>query len=116
MLDLFSEAYATGKKEKPLLPESDQPSSSSSEDPVPDALLCLICKDLLTDAGMIPCCRSSCCDECECLFQQTSVRNKQAVYDKTNTISWSQVSERVCWRPMDMFVPPADSPMFLLML
>ncbi|KAF4111829.1 hypothetical protein G5714_006624 [Onychostoma macrolepis] len=30
---------------------------------------------------MIPCCRSSYCDECECLIKQTSVRSKQAVSD-----------------------------------
>ncbi|XP_067241931.1 E3 ubiquitin-protein ligase RBBP6-like [Chanodichthys erythropterus] len=58
------EAYAIGKKEKPPFSVQNEPSSSSSSDPVPDALLCLICKDLLTDAVMIPCCRSSYCDEC----------------------------------------------------
>ncbi|XP_048060200.1 E3 ubiquitin-protein ligase RBBP6-like [Megalobrama amblycephala] len=57
-----AEAYAIGKKEKPPFSVQNEPSSSS--DPVPDALLCLICKDLLTDAVMIPCCRSSYCDEC----------------------------------------------------
>lgn len=31
---------------------------------VPDDLICSICKDLFTDAVMIPCCGSSFCDEC----------------------------------------------------
>ncbi|NXA24422.1 RBBP6 ligase, partial [Ibidorhyncha struthersii] len=58
-----AEAYARGKKEKPpFLPE--EPSSASSDDPVPDQFLCLICKDTMTDAVLIPCCGSSYCDEC----------------------------------------------------
>ncbi|XP_044539724.1 E3 ubiquitin-protein ligase RBBP6-like [Gracilinanus agilis] len=59
-----AEAYAIGKKEKlPFLPE--EPSSSSEEnDPIPDELLCLICKDIVTDAVVIPCCGNSYCDEC----------------------------------------------------
>ncbi|XP_075620846.1 E3 ubiquitin-protein ligase RBBP6-like [Balearica regulorum gibbericeps] len=57
-----AEAYARGKREKrPFLPE--QP-SSSSDDPIPDELLCLICKDIVTDAAVIPCCGNSYCDEC----------------------------------------------------
>ncbi|XP_031620939.1 E3 ubiquitin-protein ligase RBBP6 isoform X2 [Contarinia nasturtii] len=31
---------------------------------IPDDLICSICKDLFTDAVMIPCCGSSFCDEC----------------------------------------------------
>ncbi|KAF1436572.1 E3 ubiquitin-protein ligase RBBP6, partial [Spheniscus mendiculus] len=59
-----AEAYARGKKEKPpFLPE--EPSSSSSpDDPIPDGLLYLICKDLMTDAAVIPCCGNSYCDKC----------------------------------------------------
>ncbi|NWZ60717.1 RBBP6 ligase, partial [Haliaeetus albicilla] len=57
------EAYARGKKEKPpFLPE--EPSSSSSDDPIPDEILCLICKEIMTDAAIIPCCGNSYCDEC----------------------------------------------------
>lgn len=66
MLELsYREAYAIGKKEKPpFLPE--EPSSSSEEDdPIPDELLCLICKDIMTDAVVIPCCGNSYCDECK---------------------------------------------------
>ncbi|NWI70816.1 RBBP6 ligase, partial [Todus mexicanus] len=63
-----AEAYARRKKEKPpFVPEesSSSPSSSaSSEDPVPEELLCLICKEILTDAAVIPCCGNSYCDEC----------------------------------------------------
>lgn len=35
---------------------------------IPDDLICSICKDLFTDAVMIPCCGSSFCDECVLLF------------------------------------------------
>ncbi|XP_074442887.1 E3 ubiquitin-protein ligase RBBP6-like [Larus michahellis] len=60
-----AEAYASGKKEKPpFLPAEPSSSSSSSEDPVPDELLCLICKEIMTDAAVIPCCGNSYCDEC----------------------------------------------------
>ena len=61
-----AEAYAIGKKEKPpFLPEEPSSSSSSEEvDPVPDEFLCLICKDTMTDAAIIPCCGNSYCDEC----------------------------------------------------
>ncbi|XP_068271210.1 E3 ubiquitin-protein ligase RBBP6-like [Nyctibius grandis] len=57
-----AEAYARGKKEKPhFLPEEPP---SSSDDPIPDELLCLICKEIMTDAAVIPCCGNSYCDEC----------------------------------------------------
>ncbi|NXW25970.1 RBBP6 ligase, partial [Circaetus pectoralis] len=59
----INEAYARGKKEKPpFLPEEPY-FSSSSDDPVPDKLLCLICKDIMTDAAVIPCCGNSYFDE-----------------------------------------------------
>ena len=35
---------------------------------IPEDLICSICKDLFTDAVMIPCCGSSFCDECKNLF------------------------------------------------
>ncbi|KAM4649701.1 E3 ubiquitin-protein ligase RBBP6-like isoform 2-T2 [Amazona ochrocephala] len=58
-----AEAYARGKRERPpFLP--GEPSSSSSDGPIPDELLCLICKDIMTDAAILPCCGSSYCDEC----------------------------------------------------
>ncbi|KAF1656991.1 E3 ubiquitin-protein ligase RBBP6, partial [Eudyptes chrysocome] len=57
-----AEAYTRGKKEKPpFLPEEPSSSSSPPDDPIPDELLCLICKDLLTDAAVIPCCGNSYC-------------------------------------------------------
>uniref|UniRef100_A0A8V5GGY0 Uncharacterized protein n=1 Tax=Melopsittacus undulatus TaxID=13146 RepID=A0A8V5GGY0_MELUD len=58
-----AEAYAREKRKRPpFLPE--EPSSSSSDGPVPDELLCLICKGIMTDAAVLPCCGSSYCDEC----------------------------------------------------
>ncbi|KAM6318928.1 E3 ubiquitin-protein ligase RBBP6-like [Aegotheles albertisi] len=61
-----AEAYARGKKEKPpFLPEEPSSSSSScSGGPVPEELLCPICKDLMADAAVVPCCGNSYCDEC----------------------------------------------------
>ena len=35
------------------------------EEPIPDELICLLCKDLLVDAVVIPCCGNSYCDECK---------------------------------------------------
>ncbi|XP_059688113.1 E3 ubiquitin-protein ligase RBBP6-like [Gavia stellata] len=58
-----AEAYARGKKEKPPF-SPEEPSSSSSDDPIPDELSCPICKELMTDAAVIPCCGNSFCDEC----------------------------------------------------
>ncbi|XP_071674222.1 LOW QUALITY PROTEIN: E3 ubiquitin-protein ligase RBBP6-like [Patagioenas fasciata] len=59
-----AEAYARGKKEKPPFLPAEPPSSSSNQDPVPEELLCLICKNITTDAVIIPCCGNSYCDEC----------------------------------------------------
>ncbi|XP_056606880.1 E3 ubiquitin-protein ligase RBBP6-like [Triplophysa dalaica] len=60
-----AEAYASQKKENPpFLPQIESSSSTSDGDPVPDAFLCKICKDLITDAVSTPCCSSSYCDDC----------------------------------------------------
>ncbi|XP_057190322.1 E3 ubiquitin-protein ligase RBBP6-like [Triplophysa rosa] len=60
-----NEAYASQKKDNPpFLPQNDSSSSTSDEDPVLDAFLCQICKDLITDAVMTPCCSNSYCDDC----------------------------------------------------
>lgn len=60
-------AYAIGKKERPPFVPQEKPMSEPEEDPVPDELLCLICRDLLSDAVVIPCCGNSYCDDCESL-------------------------------------------------
>ncbi|XP_058795388.1 E3 ubiquitin-protein ligase RBBP6 isoform X3 [Phymastichus coffea] len=56
------QAYKEGKKEKP--PFSHDPEPAVEKPEIPEDLLCNICKDLLTDAVMIPCCGNSFCDEC----------------------------------------------------
>ncbi|XP_044539592.1 E3 ubiquitin-protein ligase RBBP6-like [Gracilinanus agilis] len=61
---IHAEAYAIGKKEKPLFLAEEPSSPSQEEDPIPDELLCLLCKDIVTDAVVIPCCGNSYCDEC----------------------------------------------------
>ena len=59
----FSEAYKEGKKERP--PFFKEMSPEKEEVPqVPEELLCMICRDLLSDAVLIPCCGNSYCDEC----------------------------------------------------
>lgn len=71
LLVLFSEAYATEKNgTPPFLPQNESSSSTSDDDPVPDAFLCQICRGLMTDAVMTPCCSNSYCDECESLPKQ----------------------------------------------
>ncbi|KAI7810275.1 E3 ubiquitin-protein ligase RBBP6, partial [Triplophysa rosa] len=70
-----NEAYASQKKDNPpFLPQNDSSSSTSDEDPVLDAFLCQICKDLITDAVMTPCCSNSYCDDCEFLHKQILLR------------------------------------------
>ncbi|MEQ2313929.1 hypothetical protein AMECASPLE_006912 [Ameca splendens] len=59
-----AEAYAVGKKEKPPFILQEQPKCEEKEEPIPDELLCLICRDLLSDAVVIPCCGNSYCDDC----------------------------------------------------
>ncbi|GBP41990.1 E3 ubiquitin-protein ligase RBBP6 [Eumeta japonica] len=39
------------------------PVSNAPEPTIPDELICSLCRDLLTDAVMIPCCGNSFCDE-----------------------------------------------------
>ncbi|CAL9693825.1 unnamed protein product [Knipowitschia caucasica] len=58
---LDAEVYAASKKKTPAqeLPVQVPPDTS-----IPDELMCLICKDLLTDAVVIPCCGNSYCDDC----------------------------------------------------
>ncbi|XP_027553538.1 E3 ubiquitin-protein ligase RBBP6-like isoform X2 [Neopelma chrysocephalum] len=60
------EAYARDKKEKPPLLQEEPAfsSSSSSPAPIPDKLLCVIPREIRTDAAVIPCCGRSYCDDC----------------------------------------------------
>ncbi|KAL4624478.1 E3 ubiquitin-protein ligase RBBP6-like, partial [Arapaima gigas] len=51
------EAYAQEKIKLPVL-------LKENEDPAPEELLCCICKQLVTDAALIPCCGNSYCDNC----------------------------------------------------
>ncbi|XP_030320510.1 E3 ubiquitin-protein ligase RBBP6-like [Calypte anna] len=59
-----AEAYARGKKENRAFSSEKPSSSSSDDDAIPEEFLCPICKALLTDAAIIPCCGNSYCDEC----------------------------------------------------
>lgn len=61
---ICSQAYKEGKKERPPFQQEPEPVVEKPE--IPEDLLCSVCKDLLTDAVMIPCCGNSFCDECKC--------------------------------------------------
>lgn len=56
------QAYKEGKKERP--PFSSDPEPVIKKPEIPDDLTCNYCKDLLTDAVLIPCCAGAFCDLC----------------------------------------------------
>lgn len=61
--EMEKQAYSEKKVEKnPWLPDNEKPVVTKCL--VPTELLCPICKDLLKDAVMMPCCAGSACDEC----------------------------------------------------
>ncbi|XP_067142930.1 LOW QUALITY PROTEIN: E3 ubiquitin-protein ligase RBBP6 [Centruroides vittatus] len=57
------EAYKEVKKEKPPFLKEPEP-EPDPEPKLPEDLLCMVCRDLLQDAVLIPCCGDSFCDEC----------------------------------------------------
>lgn len=65
ILPISRMAYKQGKKEKPPFVKSDSPERKQEEKIIPGELLCPVCKDLLTDAVVAPCCGNSSCDECK---------------------------------------------------
>ncbi|XP_045525593.1 E3 ubiquitin-protein ligase RBBP6 isoform X3 [Pieris brassicae] len=56
------EAYLAS--ESAIGPETLPNTPAAPEPTIPDELICSLCRDLLTDAVMIPCCGNSFCDEC----------------------------------------------------
>lgn len=53
------------------VPTPAQPVVAAEPEPaeeVPEDLVCNICKDLFTDAVMIPCCGGTFCDECRFIY------------------------------------------------
>lgn len=60
----FRQAYKEVKKEKPPFVPQRSP-SSESESQVSDEYLCMICKELIQDAVVTPCCANNFCDECK---------------------------------------------------
>lgn len=59
----FSEAYLASESAGGADTPTNAP--AAPEPNIPDELICSLCRDLLTDAVMIPCCGNSFCDECE---------------------------------------------------
>lgn len=56
-------AYKEVKREKPPFVNVPEP-EAEPEAQIPEELLCMVCRDLLQDAVLIPCCGNSFCDEC----------------------------------------------------
>lgn len=54
-----------GKKEKHPFLHQEESEPEDENIPVPEELQCLICRDLLVDSVVIPCCGNSYCDDCE---------------------------------------------------
>ncbi|XP_019723930.1 E3 ubiquitin-protein ligase RBBP6-like isoform X2 [Hippocampus comes] len=59
-----AQAYAVGKKEKHPFLHQEESEPEDENIPVPEELQCLICRDLLVDSVVIPCCGNSYCDDC----------------------------------------------------
>ncbi|XP_014386484.1 PREDICTED: E3 ubiquitin-protein ligase RBBP6-like [Myotis brandtii] len=109
------EAYAIGKKEKPpFLPEEPSP-SSEEDDPIPDELLCLICKDIMTDAAVIPCCGNSYCDECttETVTPTTTPNTASEITPSAESTTSDEISNIKTTRSSDdssdVFIRPPGS-------
>ncbi|KAI7687288.1 E3 ubiquitin-protein ligase RBBP6 [Sarcoptes scabiei] len=58
-------AYKEIKKEKPPFAENENEAESEPKIEIPSDLQCTLCKNLLQDAVLIPCCGNSFCDECK---------------------------------------------------
>jgi len=72
--------YDVGKKERPpFLPAPAPTQDDDEEEPIPDELICLLCKDLLVDAVVIPCCGNSYCDDCKS-YQFTMIVTLNLLY------------------------------------
>lgn len=61
MFLIHSEAYMASEN---CAGDPSGSAPSAPEPTIPDELICSLCRDLLTDAVMIPCCGNSFCDEC----------------------------------------------------
>ena len=59
------EAYKERKKEKPPFVPTENPELDYQIEEIPEELQCAICKNVLHDAVMIPCCSNSYCDDCK---------------------------------------------------
>ena len=67
--DLFSMPYVEVMKQHPpfVLGEVGSESKEEEEDwHIPSELMCPLCKDLVAEAIIMPCCGNSYCKQCEC--------------------------------------------------
>lgn len=79
----YSQAYKEVKKEKPpFVPPDDEEKErqeaelkkKKAEVVIDENLKCIVCKNLLQDAVLTPCCAESYCDECNCSFDDPCCR------------------------------------------
>uniref|UniRef100_A0A1A8PG08 Retinoblastoma binding protein 6 n=2 Tax=Nothobranchius rachovii TaxID=451742 RepID=A0A1A8PG08_9TELE len=73
-----------------------------TEDPVPAEFLCLICRDLLGDAVVIPCCGSSYCDDC--------IRSALLDSEDHNGQSFAKSLGKGCVASQSKNAPPGSTP------
>lgn len=85
---IYSQAYKEGKKERPPFQQEPEPVVEKPE--IPEDLLCNVCKDLLADAVMIPCCGNSFCDECK-LLGCFVINGKEFHNKRRRCVLWIQV-------------------------
>lgn len=77
----YREGHKLERKEHPpfLAWMQPEPKVTSS---VPDELVCVLCKLLMVNAAIVPCCGYSFCDSCEFL-RSLSVKQRQRSLNKT---------------------------------
>lgn len=63
----YREGHKHDKKEDPPFPLGTQPEPEVTST-VPDELVCVLCKLLMVNAAIVPCCGYSFCDNCEFLL------------------------------------------------
>lgn len=81
---------------------------SNDKDPIPNELLCLICKEMLTDAVVIPCCGNSFCDDCESHLHTRTHTYTHSFSDQLN-ISVPQVFALPFWIQINTPAQPVNS-------
>lgn len=100
------EGYAHKRKEHlpPLAWTQPEPNAVST---VPDELRCDLCKLLMENAAIVPCCGYSFCDNCELLLSLSLKRRQPCYFCLKKTLSF-QASGPFCWSQSNTSVSPAS--------